>query len=284
MMIHDELYALSGCACGDPYNYRSYTTPHSTYANRAVVVPRTGTFGPRTTTVPYYVREGLQTDSVTPLVSSPFGTKGALAGNDPQKGAKTPPADTTPEGRAKALEVQWAEARDKAQTPEYAGQGHAQGSELPMSLEAPLILASMTEIDYYLDPNGWERCTLNEWLNGTPSEDDLGFGSSIKKKFTAPVLEDICGDHAFGNQYDAAFDALKDAGAPARLIKLLRAHGQTKLEVKKLVFKKDAENNMAKGAQGATDEWKSYLIWGVVIYAAITVVTPALLGRGKSRK
>lgn len=206
-----------------------------------------------------------------------------LSGNSPQKGAAKPPEGTTPEGRVEALEVQWSEARQKAQTPEYASQMHAQGTDLPQSLEGPMLLATMTEVDYYLDPKGWERCTINAWLNGTPSEDDLGFGASIKKQFTAPVLEDYCGDHSYGNQYDEAFDALKNAGAPARLIKLLRDRGQIKIDTKKQTFQKDVQKNLAAGATDTLDVWKKYLIWAVVIYAGVTTVVPALL-KSKDRE
>lgn len=281
MLLHDDPYALSGCACGDPYNYRSYTTPHSTYANRAVVLPRLAPLNPTVEEQPYYLREAAQTPSMAPLVSRAVPLSGALAGV--QAGAVNPPEGTTAEGRIEALEQQWAEARAKAQSPEYAGQKHAQGTDLPMSLDGPMILNTMVEVDYYLDPKGWERCTINQWLNGTPSEDDLGFGSSIKKQFTAPVLEadppQGCGDHSYGNQYEDAFKALAKAGAPERLIKLIRERGSSKLATKAPIFKSDAEKNIGAAAGGTFGELTKYLLWGAVIYAAVTF-GPALLKKG----
>lgn len=200
----------------------------------------------------------------------------------PQKGAVKPPEGTTPEGRAEALENQWVEARTKAQAPEYKGQAHAQGTDLPQSLDGPMVLTTMTEVGYYLDPKGWEWCTINHWLNGTPSEDDLGIGSSVKKLFTAQVLEDYCGDHAFGDQYEAAFEALKDTGAPPRLIKLLRERGQMKLDVKKAVFQKDVGEGLRKGAEDTLDAWKKYLIWAIVVYAGVNLLPALLKSKDKS--
>ena len=279
MMTHDDRYELSGCECGDPYNYRRYTTPHATYANRAVVLPRLAPFNPTIEEAPYYLREAAQTSVGMPPAAQAVPWARGAAGV--QAGATKPPEGTTAEGRAEALEQQWAEARAKAQSPEYAGQNHAQGTDLPMSLDGPMILATMIEVDYYLDPKGWERCTINHWLNGTPSEDDLGFGSSFKKNFTAPTLEEHCGDHSFGNQYDAAFKALKEAGAPDRLIKLLRERGGSKLATKAPIFKKDAEKNIGAAVGGTFGDLTKYLLWGAVIYAAVTF-GPALFKKKAS--
>lgn len=241
----DMTKELSGCDCSDPYGYRNQAQPLRRYA------PYVDSDDEQ----PYYLREASHTPSVAPAVARAVPLSGALAGV--QSGAKTPPSDTTAEGRAQALVQKWAEAQAKARTPEYASMSRAQGTDLPEALEAPMILNTMEEVDYYLDPNGWERCTINHWLIGTPSEDDLGFGSSIKKQFTAPVLEadppQGCGDHSYGDQYADAFDALKSAGAPDTLIGLIRKRGQAKRDMKKGIFKEDAESNIKKGLADAAN-------------------------------
>jgi len=82
----------------------------------------------------------------------------------------------------------------------------------------------MQLVSAYLLPSSWQYCTINAWLTGTPSEDDLDFFGNY---FTnMPRLEDVCGDHTFlSSQFKEAFDDLKAAGAPADFITWLNVKG-----------------------------------------------------------
>ena len=52
----------------------------------------------------------------------------------------------------------------------------------------------MTSVAKYLGPDTWQFCTIEAWLNGTPSEDDLDWKAEYFSEM--PRLEEFCGDHA----------------------------------------------------------------------------------------
>jgi hypothetical protein len=95
----------------------------------------------------------------------------------------------------------------------------------------------------------WQYCTINMWLNGVPSEDDL----SWKAKFGSEMLtlEEQCGDHSFLNQYDAAFDDFADKGAPKEVIDWLRQKGKTTYEKKIKLTEKEGAEAVKKGVEAA---------------------------------
>jgi hypothetical protein len=116
----------------------------------------------------------------------------------------------------------------------------------------------MKEVARYIKPDTWQYCTINSWILGTPSEDDIGFKGTLWSEM--PRLEEICGDHTvFGSQYDEAFDDLKSAGAPAAFIKWLRYHKQNKMTLKKGIANVEGH----KGYKKSVDAVKSALTWQV---------------------
>jgi hypothetical protein len=93
----------------------------------------------------------------------------------------------------------------------------------------------------------WQWCTINAWLTGTPSEDEeswLGRWSS-----EMPTLEEVCGDHSFFNQYDAAFSDFKDKGASQQVIDWLRTKGELKHKKKIAIADKEGKENLNKAVQ-----------------------------------
>jgi len=107
----------------------------------------------------------------------------------------------------------------------------------------------MAEVAEYYGPDTWQFCTINAWLNGTPSEDDLSWEAEYFSEM--PRLEEFCNDHAWGNQYDAAFDDLKDAGAPPAFIQWLRDK-QGNLAAKKVgIAESEGSENFGKAKSDA---------------------------------
>lgn len=95
----------------------------------------------------------------------------------------------------------------------------------------------------------WQFCTINAWLTGTPSEDDLSWKAKYFSEM--PRLEEVCGDHSFFNQFEAAFSDLKDKGAPKEVIDWLRSKGEAKIKEKVATAEKEGQTNVGKAAADA---------------------------------
>ena len=128
----------------------------------------------------------------------------------------------------------------------------------------------MQEVARYLSPDSWQYCTINSWLLGTPSEDDLTWKAKYFSEM--PRLEETCGDHTtFGSQYNEAFDDLKSTGAPTSFITWLR-NKRTLKPVKTAIAETEGEQNIQKGIDAAKKAVffqvgvPSLLIGGVVAY------------------
>lgn len=107
------------------------------------------------------------------------------------------------------------------------------------------MLEIMQAVGKYLPHDSWQYCTINAWLTGTPSEDDVSF---FGKYFTEmPLLEEVCGDHTwFGNQFAAAFKELSYRGAPADLVQWINAKGTAASKVTTTNEQGDANWESAK--------------------------------------
>ena len=258
MMIDESLSGTAGCTCNNPYKVQGYYQPMYTSPARAMSGSQTVVGNARALSGGRTLSGGTAelNETISKMSLEQFNkfkeTWEALTGvvlpAPPHLGGKTH------EQRMDELEQKWAEARAKAQSPEYANQQHGQGSDLPEKLEGPLILATMTELAHWISTRGWVYCTMQEWLNGTPSEDDLGLFSSVKSAFTAPTLEQHCGDESYGDQYADAFELLSASGAPARLVKLIKERGAAKYAMKKEIFKKDAEQNITSATKATLEQ------------------------------
>jgi hypothetical protein len=85
----------------------------------------------------------------------------------------------------------------------------------------------MQLVSAYLSPDSWQYCTINAWLTGTPSEDDLNFFGNYFTEM--PRLEDVCGDHVWlWSQFKEAFDDLEDAGASPDFVKWINVKGMAR--------------------------------------------------------
>ena len=112
-------------------------------------------------------------------------------------------------------------------------------------------LAIRTEVAAYIDPQGWQYCTLNAWLDGIPSEDDLTWKAHWFSEM--PRLEESCGDHAFGNQFTKAFDELIDKGAPKGFTDWIKVKGNAKSAQKRGIAEIEGKTNVKKGLTDAAN-------------------------------
>jgi hypothetical protein len=165
-----------------------------------------------------------------------------------------PPAGTTADGRVQAL-------IDK-----YGQGGTTIGQETP---------DIMQEVSYYVNGQSWVYCTINEYLNGTPSEDSQG--GWLKRQFTAPCLEDYCGDWSYGDQYAKALEILASQGAPKLLIDWITTKSVPKLKEKEDKWRRDADDNYGKAWRAAGSSLnpfdpKSPLFYVVLGLGALLVV------------
>lgn len=94
-----------------------------------------------------------------------------------------------------------------------------------------------TELQYWVNGDSWVYCTLINYLNGTPSEDSLGWWSG---KFTAHCMEDECGDRSYGDQYAEALKILAAQGAPPQFVAWIKAKSDPLLAKKTSIYRKDA--------------------------------------------
>jgi len=134
----------------------------------------------------------------------------------------------------------------------------------------------MKEVARYLPTDSWQYCTINAWLLGVPSEDDLSWKAEYFSEM--PRLEETCGDHTtFGSQYDEAFDDLKSEGAPTSFVTWLRDKRTLKAQ-KTVVAEKEGKENIKKGIE----DTKKALFFGVGLpTAAIGAVVAYLIFRKK---
>lgn len=124
----------------------------------------------------------------------------------------------------------------------------------------------------------WQYCTINQWIDGTPSEDDLSWKAEYFSNYR--TLEDTCGDHTtIGSQYDEAFDDLKDEGCPQDVINWLRTKGQAAIIARKKgkAAEKEGSEHWEKAKEGAKDainpfSLKSPLFWGLLAAVALLVL------------
>jgi len=144
-----------------------------------------------------------------------------------------PPAGTTAQQRVQTL------------IDTYGGADLSQYGAGPPSQQ---LIDIGLELQYYVNGNSWVYCTLMNYLNGTPSEDDLGWWS---KKFTTHCMEDECGDHSYGNQYKAALEILAKQGAPKSFVEWIDKKSAPLLAKKIPIYKKDAEQNLDKAWRAA---------------------------------
>lgn len=136
-------------------------------------------------------------------------------------------------------------------------------------------------VDPFLGGESWQRCTLEQWLNGLPSEDDLSWKGKYFSEM--PTLEETCGDHTtFGSQYDEAFDDLKSAGCPQDAIDWLRKKGKANFDFKNKarVAEKEGSSNVGKGLSDAGDalnplSTKSPFFWWILGFGVLYVTLKA---------
>ena len=142
----------------------------------------------------------------------------------------------------------------------------------------------MSLVGPFLKDDSWQYCTINAWLNGLPSEDDLDWKAKYFSEM--PRLEEVCGDHSFFNQYNAAFDDLKSAGCPQAVMDWIRAKGQANFDFKRKGAKAEAEGerNLEKAKQSALSSINPFdpsspFFWILLAVAAVyiyrTVKRPA---------
>ena len=117
------------------------------------------------------------------------------------------------------------------------------------------MLEIMQHVAVFLKPESWQYCTINAWLNGNPSEDDVSWKAV---HFTEmPLLEEVCGDHTtFGSQYKEAFDDLSSAGASETFVTWLNAKGTAAMHKKKAIAETEGKANFEHALEDFKEPFK----------------------------
>lgn len=120
------------------------------------------------------------------------------------------------------------------------GDGPHSGIEEISEIMSTLVYPVFTDKD-------WQYCTINQWLNGAPSEDDL----SLVEEYMSgmPTLETWCGDHSYFDQYKAAFEDFENRGAPKEVIDWLRKKGEFNKQKKLVIAQQEGEKNLKKATE-----------------------------------
>ena len=125
----------------------------------------------------------------------------------------------------------------------------------------------MAEVAEYYGPDTWQFCTINEWLLGAPSEDDLSWKAEYFSEM--PRLEERCGDHSLGDQYNAAFYYLKEAGAPAAFVQWLKTKQGNLAAQKVAIAEKEGSENLDKAKRDAGWALSGTAGLGLVVAAVV---------------
>ena len=131
-------------------------------------------------------------------------------------------------------------------------------------------LAIMTEVGKYVDPKGWQYCTINALLDGLPSEDDLSWKARYFSEM--PRLEEVCGDHALSDQYAAALSDMVSGGAAKEFAAWLQTKSAAKRSKKAAVAEKEGQTGFGKGVKALNPLEDPRIVFGIAAAIALILV------------